>query len=109
MGAHSATHAQQECRESTQTLRLHMRMGKLKPATGVNPLLQNSVQDFLGTSMGCTSCGPGSPELSKSYMDMASKLFTFTFTFYISASAHSPLLWPNFRHPFICLAVSREQ
>ena len=23
---------------------------------------------------------PGSPELSKSYMDMASKLFTFTFT-----------------------------
>ena len=28
-----------------------------------------------------TACGPGSPELSKSYMDMASKLFTFTFTF----------------------------
>ena len=27
------------------------------------------------------ACGPGSPELSKSYMDMASKLFTFTFTF----------------------------
>ena len=26
------------------------------------------------------ACGPGSPELSKSYMDMASKLFTFTFT-----------------------------
>ena len=25
-------------------------------------------------------CGPGHPELSKSYMDMASKLFTFTFT-----------------------------
>ena len=24
------------------------------------------------------ACGPGSPELSKSYMDMASKLFTFT-------------------------------
>ena len=27
------------------------------------------------------ACGPGSPELSKSYMDMASKLFTFTFAF----------------------------
>ena len=27
------------------------------------------------------ACGPGSPELSKSYMDMASKLFTFTFKF----------------------------
>ena len=27
------------------------------------------------------ACGPGSPEVSKSYMDMASKLFTFTFTF----------------------------
>ena len=27
------------------------------------------------------ACGPGYPELSKSYMDMASKLFTFTFTF----------------------------
>ena len=26
------------------------------------------------------ACGPGSPELSKSYMDMASKLFTFTLT-----------------------------
>ena len=29
------------------------------------------------------ACDPGSPELSKSYMDMASKLFTFTFTMYI--------------------------
>ena len=27
------------------------------------------------------ACGPGSPELSKSNMDMASKLFTFTFTY----------------------------
>ena len=27
------------------------------------------------------ACGPGSPELSKSNLDMASKLFTFTFTF----------------------------
>ena len=26
------------------------------------------------------ACGPGHPELSKSYMDMASKLLTFTFT-----------------------------
>ena len=26
-------------------------------------------------------CGPSSPELSKSYMDMASKLCTFTLTF----------------------------
>ena len=26
------------------------------------------------------ACGPGSPQSSKSYMDMASKLFTFTFT-----------------------------
>ena len=25
------------------------------------------------------ACGPGYPELSKSYMDMASKLFTFTY------------------------------
>ena len=27
------------------------------------------------------ACGPGSPELSKSDMDMASNLCTFTFTF----------------------------
>ena len=27
------------------------------------------------------ACGPGSPELSKSYLDMASKLFTFTFAY----------------------------
>ena len=27
------------------------------------------------------ACGPGSPELSKSYMDMSSKLFTFKFKF----------------------------
>ena len=27
-----------------------------------------------------SACGPGSPELSKSDSDMASKLFTFTFT-----------------------------
>ena len=27
------------------------------------------------------ACGPGHPEISKSYMDMASKSFTFTFTF----------------------------
>ena len=33
------------------------------------------------------ACGPGHPELSKSYMDMASKLFTFTF----------PLTWPRRR------------
>ena len=33
------------------------------------------------------ACGPGSPELSKSYMDMASKLFTFTFTFTSMCSA----------------------
>ena len=26
------------------------------------------------------ACGPGHPEWAKSYMDMASKLFTFTFT-----------------------------
>ena len=34
-------------------------------------------------SVGPLACGPGSPELSKSYMDMASKLFTFTFYIYI--------------------------
>ena len=28
-----------------------------------------------------SACSPGHLELSKSYMDMASKLFTFTFTF----------------------------
>ena len=28
-----------------------------------------------------SACGPGSPELSKSYMDMASKLLTFTFKY----------------------------
>ena len=28
------------------------------------------------------ACGPGSPELSKSYMDMASKLFTFIYIYY---------------------------
>ena len=27
------------------------------------------------------ACGPGSPELSKSDLDMASKSFTFTYTF----------------------------
>ena len=27
------------------------------------------------------ACGPGHPELSKSHMDMASKLLKFTFTF----------------------------
>ena len=27
------------------------------------------------------ACGPGHPELSKSYMDMASSLFIFTLTF----------------------------
>ena len=26
------------------------------------------------------ACGPGSPELSKAYLNMASELFTFTFT-----------------------------
>ena len=36
------------------------------------------------------ACGPGSPELSKSYMDMASKLFTFTFT-YVPPAPWSPL------------------
>ena len=30
---------------------------------------------------GGPACGPGSPELSKSNLDMASKLFTFTFIF----------------------------
>ena len=38
------------------------------------------------------ACGPGHPELSKSYMDMASKLFTFTFTFtftYIHTHIHA--------------------
>ena len=28
-----------------------------------------------------SACGPGHPELSKSYMDMARQLFTFTFTY----------------------------
>ena len=32
------------------------------------------------------ACGPGHPELSKSYMDTASKLFTFTFTFTINTN-----------------------
>ena len=38
------------------------------------------VQLSEGASRWCTplACGPGHPELSKSYMDMASKLFTFT-------------------------------
>ena len=34
----------------------------------------------LGVNYG-NICSPGHPELSKSYMDMASKLFTFTFKF----------------------------
>ena len=42
---------------------------------------------LLGTACTCSeallqrlkaNCGPGHPELSKSHMDMASKLFTFT-------------------------------
>ena len=33
------------------------------------------------------ACGPGSPELPKSYMDMASKLFSFTSTCPITTSA----------------------
>ena len=37
------------------------------------------------------ACGPGSPELSKSNLDMASKLFTFTFTLYMwSQPYHRP-------------------
>ena len=54
--------------------------------------LHHSIEKQLNTSMYTlsnpvptfehhTACGPGHPELSKSYMDMASKLFTFTFTF----------------------------
>ena len=43
----------------------------------------NCVQLSEGVSRWFTplACGPGHTELSKSYMDMASKLFTFTFTF----------------------------
>ena len=33
-----------------------------------------------------SACGPGHPELSKSYMDMASKSLTFTFTFTLCIS-----------------------
>ena len=37
------------------------------------------------------ACGSGHPELSKSYMDMASKLFAFTFTLHACLTAHGGL------------------
>ena len=38
----------------------------------------------------CTpACRPGSPELSKSYMDMASKLLTFTFALTHGVKGHT--------------------
>ena len=50
-----------------------------------------------GVSMWFTplACGPGSPELSKSYMDMASKLLTFTFTFTSRVCAMCGVLLPH--------------
>ena len=45
------------------------------------------------------ACGPGSPELSKSYMDMASKLFTFTFTFPITLTPAAGSLCVTFIAP----------
>ena len=39
-----------------------------------------------------SACGPGHPQLSKSYMDMASKLFTFTFTFTFTLHACTSLV-----------------
>ena len=35
------------------------------------------------------ACGPGSPELSKSYMDMASKLFTYLHIYTSRPSVHT--------------------
>ena len=35
------------------------------------------------------ACGPGYPELSKSYMDMASKLFTFTLHLQVQHTCHA--------------------
>ena len=49
------------------------------------------------------ACAPCSPELSKSYMDMASKLLTFTFTFtptwafVPTAGQLSPVIWTLLR------------
>ena len=48
------------------------------------------------------ACGPGYPELSKSYMDMASKLFTFTFTFTVASIAP---LWLCMQLLCICSAL----
>ena len=47
------------------------------------------------------ACGPGSPELSKSYMDMASKLFTFTLHLH-SLSAGMP----HSRPPNLAMAAA---
>ena len=53
-----------------------------------------------GVSMWFTplACGAGCPELSKSYMDMASKLFTFTFTYTESCGLGCAALWLGVRH-----------
>ena len=40
-----------------------------------------------------TPCGPGTPELSKSDSDMASKLFAFTFTLFLPKMSTFSLDW----------------
>ena len=69
---------------SKQTTILSGRVaGKTKPNHGFPHVVgrMNHTHKLFTFTLHLHGCGPGSPELSKSYMDMASKLFTFTFTF----------------------------
>ena len=58
------------------------------------------------------ACGPGYPELSKSYMDMASKLFTFTFTFtrqYTHTHTHTHTVQSCVRYTISYTCVTRRK
>ena len=50
-------------------------------STGGGPVSHVQLSEGVSRWFTSVACGPGSPELSKSYMDMANKLFTFTFTY----------------------------
>ena len=68
-------------RQTSQTK--HQALPKGQPGRCITPINTAAVHAS-AQQQPTTACGPDSPELSKSYMDMASKLFTFKFT------AHTP-------------------
>ena len=97
-GAHRRRHTKRERRDKIQTLQLHVPRGHT--AQGSCGVEQERDNTGRGSTCGDTTgrkrrqqhrlrvvrpmmhraCGPGHPELSKSYMDMASKLFTLHYT-----------------------------